>query len=1379
MTLTDLLGLNKNTQQDPQEFSKLFFGKIDQIMRIVKDSNRPSLHQILGGQIKYTTKCNYCDNKSSQHHTFYELDLSIEGCSSLEEALCIYLSTEDLTYNNGNQYDCNQCHCRRDAKRSIYLKKTSSVLCFHLLRYEYDRQTYERKKLQTNLSFPNSIFMKQDTELNNNGTTTTSTPSSEGEEEYCLVSVIYHKGKSAYGGHYVCDVLDWNRQMWWHCDDETIIRTENPSITFLKTSSSSTATATTTSTTTTILSNDVINTENNTMSSKKRKMSNESKKNDNSNSNNQKQACQVIEIIDDDDDDDGNDVGDDQNYNTDDALIDMPQVTSTSSTINIKVVKKKNNESATSNKRKSSSIPPSSASSSSSSIDLTNDDNKNKKSHLKNIDIAKDASILYYVKRSDFDFTLQSSRGDIDLEQHNTIKSISKTLVTAIDNYQILKTKLEHDIEQRKTFYLSIQDHLSPTETSSSLSSTTSSSDKSVSSCKKIYHSENKKFQLIPTSWLQKWIIGDPSTFQSVELSKLLNDHPFKSDSISFQDFNNYHPHQQQQHDVNNNDNYDDKSRSTTTLHHNSRRNFTAEPITNDMLSTIKTTDIDTACYLCEHGEGLRSDALEEFKVVSHDIYDLIFNNDHTTNNKLNYCFTEKTYRCEKCFNNVVDYRRSTQSELIITQKILNLIDHDDNNYNNQHHDIDHDTSSSSQSLCYYWLSKQWLQQFRKYSTVYLHKSICGVKSKNELFFEKQKKTTAAAAAGTDKMIVECDVIDANHIVIDDDHENNNNNNNTGSHLPDPRVNVQLFCDYHHQPKIKFQKQARKISYNAWKAIISHYPDAMHHQIKETDNICVICQESEESSYEYLKHCKEAVRKELECPDLLKLSKAKIIYPAMLESEKYFNNPAPVAVTTAPNKGVASSTSTTTTASITTAVPMNGSRSSSDVNNNINSSSDIDSIDVIVDDSGSQNDYNTTATTTTTNYNNNNMNYVNNDSSAATINNNSDNSAEFYVIDGIWMSHWRKYLKDPSVYPGELTNHRLVCSCDSPGAIFSEVLGKIADGINPISHHFNKRIVYDYNEGVADVASTAAAAAAAVSYDENCTEKNKNMSNSGTAVAFHSTMRHVLPFAELITSTQWHELVRLYSPPSSSSQSSSSPSTLYTIRLKWDINDSRWIYTPYICQHCTEFVETAKYECMSNYSNTKLQICYVRDCTALLSIIEETGEVIDKDGHNVQELMQLSCMEPTNSSNSSSSGNNNSNKSKSNHNSAVPPTRNSGRIRRGKKTNRTIVADSGDSIAWIKLKICEVFDLPPSRQFLFNTHGVALHSSMVTLNEYNVKANDIIYVIDKKGSIFDDGYSNDDDYVDYGFTDCYNTHNASVNSKEEKGFHGSILSGTY
>jgi hypothetical protein len=200
---------------------------------------------------------------------------------------------------------------------------------------------------------------------------------------------------------------------------------------------------------------------------------------------------------------------------------------------------------------------------------------------------------------------------------------------------------------------------------------------------------------------------------------------------------------------------------------------------------------------------------------------------------------------------------------------------------------------------------------------------------------------------------------------------------------------------------------------------------------------------------------------------------------------------------------------------------------------------------------------------------------------------------------------------------------------------------------------------------------------------------------------------------------------------------------------------------------------------MSNYSNTKLQICYVRDCTALLSIIEETGEVIDKGGHNVQELMQLSCMEPTNSSNSSSGNNNSNYKSKSNHNSAVPPTRNSGRIRRGKKTNRTIVADSGDSIAWIKLKICEVFDLPPNRQFLFNTHGVALHSSTITLNEYNVKANDIIYVIDKKGSIFDDGYSNDDDYVDYGFTDCYNTHNASVNSKEEKGFHGSILSGTY
>ena len=208
-SLTDSLSLNVAQQQDAQEFNKLFLGKIEKVTSVVDDS-RKTIKQLFSGKESYRTKCCTCHSESSRSQLFSELELTLEGHSSVSTALERYLAEEELT--GDNQYQCAKCDGKRDAKRSIAISEEPAILFLQLLRYYFDRKTFEKKKSISNVVIPNTVRLTPD------------------GEDYVLVAVLYHVGISAYGGHYVSDILDWNCGQWWFCDDEFVVTTENPSV---------------------------------------------------------------------------------------------------------------------------------------------------------------------------------------------------------------------------------------------------------------------------------------------------------------------------------------------------------------------------------------------------------------------------------------------------------------------------------------------------------------------------------------------------------------------------------------------------------------------------------------------------------------------------------------------------------------------------------------------------------------------------------------------------------------------------------------------------------------------------------------------------------------------------------------------------------------------------------------------------------------------------------------------------------------------------------------------------------------------------------------------------------------------------------------------
>lgn len=204
---TELLGIDKGEQQDPQEFNKLFITKIEKLCSEKINKSIPSIPQLLNGRENYSTQCLNCNNKCVKEYEFHELDLTVDKIENIEDALKNYFKSEELV--GVNQYHCDECFSKQDAIRYIEISIYPAILYLHMQRYIYDRNTGDKVKSKREVKFPNELIL--------------------GNEEYILVAVLYHMGTSAYSGHYIADVLEWDSGQWWLFNDDVVTLSSNPS----------------------------------------------------------------------------------------------------------------------------------------------------------------------------------------------------------------------------------------------------------------------------------------------------------------------------------------------------------------------------------------------------------------------------------------------------------------------------------------------------------------------------------------------------------------------------------------------------------------------------------------------------------------------------------------------------------------------------------------------------------------------------------------------------------------------------------------------------------------------------------------------------------------------------------------------------------------------------------------------------------------------------------------------------------------------------------------------------------------------------------------------------------------------------------------------
>ncbi|XP_025414514.1 ubiquitin carboxyl-terminal hydrolase 48-like isoform X2 [Sipha flava] len=210
------LRINTALQQDAHEFSNLFLSVLENKFSTQSDASvRDMVKDNFLGEYKYVTTCLKCKTKSTRPSTFYELDLNIKGHKTLNDSLQEFLKEEHLT--GDDKYYCDHCDSKQDAVRKICLITLPPVLNIQLMRFVYDRQTMQKKKLNTYIQFSQTLDMGQYLNL-----PVQPDESSKDKHMYNLCAVLIHKGSSAYSGHYVAHIKDIAAEEWYKINDENV-----------------------------------------------------------------------------------------------------------------------------------------------------------------------------------------------------------------------------------------------------------------------------------------------------------------------------------------------------------------------------------------------------------------------------------------------------------------------------------------------------------------------------------------------------------------------------------------------------------------------------------------------------------------------------------------------------------------------------------------------------------------------------------------------------------------------------------------------------------------------------------------------------------------------------------------------------------------------------------------------------------------------------------------------------------------------------------------------------------------------------------------------------------------------------------------------------
>ncbi|KAJ3437486.1 ubiquitin carboxyl-terminal hydrolase [Anaeramoeba flamelloides] len=177
--------INVLIQMDTLEFLNLLFYRLELALSgLVTNS--------FGGTLSSQVVCREANHLHEIKEPFFSISLEVSGITSIKQSLKQFCESEIL--ESENQYYCDKCGKKVDALKRLIISKMPKHLIFHLNRYQFDLNTFERIKLNSFFEFPIKINLKEFLLQNEN-------QNQNEDQNYTLSGIIVHTG-TLNSGHY-------------------------------------------------------------------------------------------------------------------------------------------------------------------------------------------------------------------------------------------------------------------------------------------------------------------------------------------------------------------------------------------------------------------------------------------------------------------------------------------------------------------------------------------------------------------------------------------------------------------------------------------------------------------------------------------------------------------------------------------------------------------------------------------------------------------------------------------------------------------------------------------------------------------------------------------------------------------------------------------------------------------------------------------------------------------------------------------------------------------------------------------------------------------------------------------------------------------------
>ena len=203
-------------QQDVQELSRILMEKLETRMKGTEAEN--ALPNMFIGKMKTYLKCINVEYESSRTEDFWDLQLNVSGCKSLDDSFKDYIQVETL--EGDNKYAA-EGYGLQDAKKGVIFESFPNVLHLQLKRFEYDFNKDAMMKVNDRYEFPDiwdaSPYLDETADKSEPYT-------------YHLHGVLVHSGDLNAGHYYAFLKPDKNGQFYRFDDDRVTRATKREAI---------------------------------------------------------------------------------------------------------------------------------------------------------------------------------------------------------------------------------------------------------------------------------------------------------------------------------------------------------------------------------------------------------------------------------------------------------------------------------------------------------------------------------------------------------------------------------------------------------------------------------------------------------------------------------------------------------------------------------------------------------------------------------------------------------------------------------------------------------------------------------------------------------------------------------------------------------------------------------------------------------------------------------------------------------------------------------------------------------------------------------------------------------------------------------------------